>query len=169
MKRMVILLSILICSSAYAQHFNFDKYGNLIWQSVYETKMSSQDIHKALCKSTYLCNVEKLDSTFYMASLRVSEVDYEAAGYKKMNLPLYLINSHIGPADVIIEYKPGKYKITLKNIDLTPISSFDYGSLHDMAVAEDGYFTDMFTKYAGNIYHYYFTVWLDLNGILTDW
>jgi hypothetical protein len=131
--------------------------------------MSSQDIHKALCKSTYLRNVEKIDSTFYMASLIASEVDYEATGHKKMSLPLYLINNNIGPADVVVEYKPGKYKITLKNIDLTPVSGTRYGTLHEMAIAEDGYFTDIFTKYAGNIYHYYFTMWFDLNGILTDW
>ena len=169
MKRLFLLMCVLMTVNAYSQNFNFDKYGNLIWQRIYNTDMTSAELHKSLCTSAHLRDIEKIDSTFYIATLKRSKVSYEDLGYKRMQLPLYVVNNDIGSADVIIQYKEGKYRITLKNINLASLTGMNYGTLHDMAIGEDGYFADHFIKDAGNIYHNNFKKWFELESISNDW
>ena len=169
MKQLFSLIFFLMTVNAYSQNFDFDKSGNLIWQCTYNTDMTSSELHKSLCVCSHLRDVEKVDSTFYIATLKRSKVSYEDFGYKRMQLPLYVVNNDIESADVIIQYKEGKYRITLKNINLASLTGMNYGTLHDMAIGEDGYFTDLFMKDARNIYHLNFKRWLELESISNDW
>ena len=85
-----------------------------------------------------------------------------------MQLPLYLTSNDV-VADVIIEYKPGRYRITLKNIDLITTSNIEYGTLNEVAIGENGYFADHFLKDVVKIYHNNFKKWFELESISNDW
>ena len=168
MKRFVLLIFVLNTFNLFGQNFNFDKSGGIIWQCIYATDMQSLDFYKSLYLSPYIHSIEKIDSTFYTARLQRSKIDYKSYGFSRMQQPIYLTNNDV-VADVIIEYKQGKYRITLKNIDLKSITSMEYGTLNDIAIGTDGYFADHFIKDAGNIYHNNFKKWFELESISNDW
>lgn len=168
MKRFVLLIFVLNTFNLFGQNFNFDKSGGIIWQCVYKTDMQSSELHKSLHLSPYIHSIEKIDSTFYKARLKRSTIDYKSYGFNRMQLPIYLTNNDV-VADVIIEYKEGKYRVTLKNIDLKTTTSMEYGTLNDIAIGEDGYFADHFINDAGNIYHNNFKKWFELESISNDW
>ena len=168
MKRFILLIFFLNSLNLFGQNFNFDKTGGIIWQCVYTTDMQSSEFQKSLHLSPCIHTIEKVDSTFYTARLQKSKIDYKSYGFSRMQLPIYLTNNDV-VADVIIEYKPGKYRITLKNIDLKTTTGMEYGTLNDVAIGEDGYFADHFLKDAGNIYHNNFKKWFELESISNDW
>ena len=170
MKRFIILsLFALLTFNANGQNFNFDNGKNLIWQCIYETEMTSSELHKALHTCANLHNVRQVDSTFYVAELNRCKVEYEELGYKRMKLPLYVVNNDIGSADVIIQYKPGKYRVTFKNIDLLSTTNLYYGNLQDMATDENGHLQPFFLEAAIYIYNYNFKKWLELEEVSNDW
>lgn len=169
MKQLLLLLFMLNTSILCGQNYIFDKTGGLVWQNIYDTDMTSDELYKSLHSSPYLHSVEKVDSTFFVAKMRRCQVNYEKLGYKRMQLPLYLTNSDVGNATVIVQYKKDRYRIRLMNIDLIPLVSMDYGTLNDMAIAEDGYFTDTFKATAGHIYHKTFLEWFELEQVSNDW
>ena len=170
MKRLTLILLIFGSYNLFGQNFNFDKFGKIIWQCTYTTDMTSLDLHKSLCTSSYLEYVEKIDDTFYYARLKRNSVDYEILGHSRMKLPVYISNNDVGNATVIIQYKEGKYRVTLKSIALLPIDPrFGYTLLHDVATGEDGYFTSVFMETTGFIYHENFKKWFDFEKVSNDW
>lgn len=170
MKNILIAAVVFLATitTATAQNFIFDKNGGIMWQKVYITDMTSAELHKSLYFVGCLTDIRKVDDTFYIAALKRSTVNYEYLGYKRMQLPLYLVNSDVKGA-AMIQYKEGKYKVTVKDVDLIPLANFDYGTLNDMAIAEDGYFTETFTTVAGEIYHQVFSKWFELEKITDEW
>lgn len=168
MKRLILLILALIPLNSFGQNFNFDKSGGIIWQCIYTTDMTSTDFYKSLHLSPHIYSIEKIDTTFYTARLKRSKIDYKSYGYSRMQLPVYLTNNDV-IADVIIEYKEGKYRITLKNIDLKTTTTMEYGTLNDIAIGEDGYFADHFLNDVGNIYHFNFKKMFELESISNDW
>lgn len=170
MKRLVLLLFAMLSTiSIFGQNFTIDKTGGVIWQMEYKTDMTSNELYKSLHISPYLHSIEKIDSSFFIAIMKQSKVEYEHLGYKRMHLPLYLVNNDVGNANVIIQYKEGKYRITLNNIDLISFSNLEYGTLNDMAIAEDGSFTDTFTSSASPIYHSNFAEWFEFEKVSDNW
>lgn len=169
MRKILIALLLLNSLCLAGKSFTFDNSGAMIWQKVYETNMTSDELYKALHMCSHLQSIEKVDSTFYVAKMKRSKIDYEALGYKRMQLPLYLSNTDIGSATVIIQYKEGKYKITLRHIYLSTLTSLEYGYLEEFAVEGEGRFASHFKEAAGYIYHHYFSKWFELEKISDEW
>lgn len=165
---MKTILMLILALNFTQKNFSVDYAGELMWQHIYKTDMTSSELHKSLYLSPRLTDIIKVDDTFYIATLKKTKVEYEKLGFKRMQLPIYISNNDIGSATVVIQYKEGKYKVTIKDIKLQSNTSYDYGSLSKLAVT-DGQLNETFMEYGEHIYHYMFLTWLELEKVSDNW
>ena len=150
------------------KNFSIDYAGELMWEHIYETDMTSTELHKSLYISPRLTDIVKVDESLYIAKLVRSKVEYEKLGFRRMQVPLYICNNDIGSAVVVIQYKEGRYKVTIKNIRLATNTSLDYGTLSANAIT-DGTFNESFMEFGEHIYHYMFLTWMQFEKISDNW
>lgn len=170
MKRLfllIILLSATILSTK-AQGFYVDN-DKLAWQKIFQSDMNAVDIVKSMHMSGDFRDIEIIDESFIVATLRLINVDYEKLGYKRMNLPLYISNNYFGPANIIIQVKEGRYLVTINNMLLTSQAGTSLGgTIDDMAIGENG-FTATFTQYGAPIYDSVLTQCVTFERVIEDW
>jgi hypothetical protein len=123
---------------------------------------------------TWVQVFEQPDSTFSLAKLAValtdqrsegdviygtfkSLADWRALGHNEMTTPIYVVRTMI-LAEVVIELKPGRYRVTVKNIRLEqlyddPISKAgEITYLRTFAINRNGDFKSAFLKQPVEIY-----------------
>lgn len=116
----IILSALLFYSSTFSQdtinNFKLDNR-QVIWQRIYETKLNFKDLVTQI-KSSGIFKTVTIDSLEISGELREFNADYKGAGYSEMITPIYIDRSHIN-AFAILEFKEGKYRVTVKKIVLT--------------------------------------------------
>ena len=157
MKKLIILFfAVFIANLCHAQDsMNFKIIdGEVVWQKVYESKDSINQIIKRLNVLTAI--IKDLDA------------DYKGAGFSRGMAPMFLISDKI-TGSVTIDFKDGKYRATIKHMKMenkiaTPISKigetepietyalkkkntiFKSGFLTDPAIILDYTFNKIFEK-----------------------
>ena len=134
--------------------------GEVIWQNIYETNLSPQELIKRIKSSGLLEGIEG-DSLELTGQLRQLDANYKAAGYSELLTPIYIARSHIN-GFVVIDFKGKKYRVVLKKIVLTQI--YDDGlskqgeksNLEDYSI-KNGLFKNAFKKSPSIILNYTFT------------
>lgn len=170
MKRFMLIIAIVFAtfSISNAQGFYIDN-NQLAWQKIFESDMNATDIVKSMHMSGNFRDIQIIDDSFIVATLRITSVNYEKLGYKRMSLPLYISNNNFGPANIIIQVKEGKYLVTVNNMLLSerPGTSMG-GDLDDVALADNG-FSSTFSQYGAPIYDTIITQCVTFDRVIEDW
>lgn len=122
MRRTIILTSIIfvwtITASAQETVNNFSTdNGKIIWQKILETELNFDQLTDKIKESGILENIE-ISENKILGQTKSIEADYIGAGYGVMTTPIYVARSFFD-GFALIEFKDGKYRVTLKNIMLT--------------------------------------------------
>ncbi len=122
MKKTFILLSV-ICIFSFsikAQETinNFSAENNkIIWQKVFETELNLNQLTEKIKESGILEDIE-IGENKILGQTKPIDADFKGAGFGEMSTPMYIARSFFD-GFALIEFKDGKYRVTLKNIMLT--------------------------------------------------
>lgn len=131
MKKIILVLYFLPFFSI--SQINFKKEENkIIWQKVFLETTTPEIAESNLLKSAVFSDVFVNDKEI-IANFTDFKIDYEAAGYRYRELPMYISRMML-KGTAIIEFKEDKYRVTLKNLEITPLES---GLLGEAGVYED--------------------------------
>lgn len=163
MKRIFFLVFLLIPVLAFGQEESFFSLndGGLIWQKVYESNASPESVSRGLMSSGYFSDIKSAEG-LVTAEMSGVHLLYKDLGYKRMRLPLYVVNDTYS-AFVMVQIKDGRYRVTLSRI-LAHNSSFGDCHLDEFAVS-DGEIDAKFLVQAGRIAGYTFNSLLSNLGI----
>ena len=121
MKRLALLLCVLLSVSAAAQTDFKVVEGNLIWQKVYTSTSTLEDIANSLQNSGAVADISVADG---LITCRIPDtpIDYKSAGFSRGTLPGYIVLNDLA-AFATIQVKEGRYRVTVENFML--ISNMD--------------------------------------------
>jgi hypothetical protein len=88
-----------------------------IWQKVYDTTLNFNQLTDNIKNSGLFENFE-IGENKVMGNIKPIGADFKGAGYGEMVTPIYIARSFFD-GFVIIDFKDGKYRVTLKKIVLT--------------------------------------------------
>ena len=122
MKKTFVLVSIIfafiVTLNGQETVTNFSPENNkIIWQKVFETEMDFNQLTEKIKESGILENIE-IGENKILGQTKQIDADFKGAGYGEMSTPMYVSRSFFD-GFAIIEFKDGKYRVTLKNIMLT--------------------------------------------------
>lgn len=172
MKRILILIlvfatTIVVHGQETINNFKIDN-NEIVWQKVYDTSMSIDTILTfdqlvTNVKNSLLFEKIEISDNKILGELNQFNALFKEAGYNEMNCPMYIARNHI-KCSVILDYKEGKYRVTVKKISLIqaysdPISEIgQISSLNDFALRKGNTeIKPMFKKAASTILDYTFT------------
>jgi|GEM_PF-1639943 len=154
--------------------YNFlSEDGELVWQAVYDTDMSVEDVKKNLIQKGVLIIESETDNTI-TGTLKPFDVSYKKQGKSSMQIQLYVRDCSF-TGFVLIELKDKRYRITIR--DIKAVYSFTNGLAHkgdefnvkDYAVSSKGIFKKSFLKSAAPLLNYDFTTMFTINNLNEDW
>jgi len=114
------LLMAFVFTTAFGQESinNFQVYNSeIIWQKVFETAFTFEDLIEKVKDSGLLDKME-IGNNKISGEFKEIGADFKGAGFTEMGTPMYLSRSHF-TGFTILEFKDGKYRLTLKKIVLT--------------------------------------------------
>ena len=164
----IIAILFVSISITNAQSFYVEN-DRLAWSKVYESDMNATDIVKSMLMSGNFRNIQLIDDSFISATLQEINVDYERIGYKRMNLPLYISNNYFGPANIIVQVKEGRYKVTVNNMILTEHYGTSLGGILDAVAIDDYGFSPTFVQYGAPIYNIVISECVTFDKVDEDW
>ena len=102
-------------SSAIDGTVNFKVDGeSILWQKVFETPLDFQQLTEKVKDLGIVKDLETRDNKL-SGDLNAIDFDFKGAGFKRMNTPIYFISDKMN-GFVIIDYQPGKYRVTIKRL-----------------------------------------------------
>ena len=162
-------------------NFKIVNNNTLEWVKIYETNLSADQIKESLIKSG-MFKVEDKTENYIQLTFDGLAADYRGAGYNKMGMTGYVVMNDL-KASVIVEFKPGRYKVTINNIDLmqkedrsdyiTKDISMDSSKdtkedLERFAINKKGAFAGSFINKASKVYDYTFNKLFEIKEAATD-
>jgi len=154
--------------------YNFlSEDGELLWQAVYDTDMSIEDIKKNLIQKGVLIVESETDNTI-TGTLKPFDISYKKQGKSSMQIQLYVRNCRF-TGFVLIELKENRYRITVR--DIIAIQSFSNGlfkkgdefKVKDYAVSSKGGLKKGFIKNTAPLLNYDFVSMFTINNLNEDW
>lgn len=116
----ILLIVTIICFKSYSQDLEWENFkldeGNLIWEKVYETELSSDEILKSFKISGIIKDIDTLGNSI-TGTIKNLDLDYKGFGKTEMNTAMYISRSYF-KSFILIEMKEGRYRITLKEMKL---------------------------------------------------
>lgn len=123
MKHLYLIIFLLITGTLAGQenkelinNFIKNRHNILYWQITYETELSQAELVDAIIESGYYEEIDVAGEKV-VCVLRPYKVNFEQYGYSGLESSSYLAQSLI-TGTVIFEYKSGRYRVTIKNINL---------------------------------------------------
>ena len=114
MKTILFLFPFLSCF-VFGQVENFTSNERQVqWQKVYDKTYSFDELLKEVNYSGQFYDITSTDSVITF-KFKNHEIDYKGAGKPFISVTMY-IESSVFSGNAIIEFKEGKYRVTLKNI-----------------------------------------------------
>ena len=118
--RAILLILTIICFKSYSQDLEWENFkleeGNLIWEKVYETELSSDEILKSFKISGIIKDIDTLGNSI-TGTIKNLDLDYKGFGKTEMNTAMYISRNYF-KSFILIEMKEGRYRITLKEMKL---------------------------------------------------
>lgn len=143
--RTILLIVTIICFKSYSQNLEFENFkledGKLIWQKVYETELSHDEILKSFKTSGIIKDIETFKNSL-AGTIDNLDLDYKGFGKTEMNTAMYIARSFL-KCYVLIELKDGRYRITLKEMKL--IQKYSVGTPGDLLSSETGDISELKT------------------------
>ena len=114
----VLLLFVGVSTKGQVTTNSFEIDNNdITWQKVFDTSLSFQNLVDIIKATGLLKNIEiQKDKIF--GDLMPIDADFKGAGYSEMSTPIYVSRSDIG-GFFVLEYKEGKYRVTIRKMILT--------------------------------------------------
>ncbi|MBP7509143.1 MAG: hypothetical protein KA807_15120 [Prolixibacteraceae bacterium] len=140
MKKGVIIVIVLLCAFTIVkaqdtiQGFIFPKDGSVIWQHEFTTQERMDDLFNSIIENRVVTEYEIFGNHLSGIMPQIS-ARYELAGFKKIKTPNYIL-AYDCTANVLIQYKPGKYRVTLHRIRMVNNGS-DYSFTNPINLLED--------------------------------
>ena len=174
MKHILLLTTLLVLNLIYtikAQEpvNNFLPVGNeTIWQKVYETTLNFKQITENIKSSGLFVNFE-IGENKVTGKTKPIDADFKGAGYGEMVTPMFVARSFFD-GFIIIDFKEGKYRVTLKKIILTQkyndtlTEQGEKSSIESWSLKKGkNEFKDAFTKTPSKILDYTFSKRFDFS------
>lgn len=117
-----IFFTIFLFQSSFSQSHFKPSNGAIIWQKVYEAANRVNPSVIAL----QLDGMEQTDSLI-TGRIKNSTVNYTEYGARRMQMPLYMVEPF--NASVIIEIKPGRYRVTINSIEFVDIHNREFTNI----------------------------------------
>ena len=117
----------ILCNTAVGQRTvnNFEIEGGTIWRKVFETNITFEQLTEKIKDSGLFKNMEISESKV-TGDIKQLVADYKGSGFSRGLTPIYVLGSYFKGFS-IIEFKEGKYRVTLKNIVLVQMRSDPLG------------------------------------------
>lgn len=154
MKRILFLVFLFLLGlTVQAQENFYVDGGEIIWRRVFNADTDLGTIErnfrsKGCFKDFYSHN------GIITAELQDFKMNIEAAGYKRMSLPIYLPNGYFS-AFVIVQVKEGRYRVTVRRIAYH-LDRLGDSMLSDVSLNDDGSIMDKFVGAPANVINYNF-------------
>ena len=167
MKKFIFLFA-LISFTAVGQetkNFKIESY-ELIWQYVYETDLTQEEVLQNLSTKGIWESFEKVGDELIAISSNM-DANYKPLGYGEMSVPMYVARMFVN-FHSLIEIKDGRYRVTISNIQLVQkyddplVKQGQVISLKDFAINKKGEFKRMFLGKASDIYNHTFKTALEI-------
>lgn len=154
----IFIFSLSICAQE-TNNFSIDN-GGVVWQKVFETDLGFDDFTNKIKEMGVLGDIEIAESKMIGRLIPV-EPDVSGAGFKRMSASLYIVRS-LYDGFTLIEFKDGRYHVTLKNINMIqkyddPIDKKGNTMAIEKQVAGNGEFAKHFLGKSSKILDYTFT------------
>jgi hypothetical protein len=104
--------------------------GKLLWQKVDETELTKKQLTQKIKSSGDFKNLE-LNENGIIADITNLTLDYKGYGSSEMSTPIYIARNNVN-SFIQIQFKEGKYRVTIKNIKLTQSYDTDLSSQGEM-------------------------------------
>lgn len=140
MKKGIISLIFLFCACSFVtaqetiQGFIFPEDGSVIWQHEFTTQQSMNELFNSFIENRIVTDYEIIENRFSGVLPQVA-ANYALAGFKKSKTPNFIL-AYDCTANVLIQYKPGKYRVTLHRIRLINNGS-DFSFTNPVNLLED--------------------------------
>ena len=141
----------------------------IVWQKVFQTKLSFEALAERVKDSGLLDKIE-LSQNKVSGELKALDADFKGAGFAEMAAPMYIARSHF-TGYAVLEYKEGRYRVTLHKILLTqrysdPLSNQgETNHLEYYALNSKKEINKAFQKTSGLILDYTFSKKFDFNAV----
>lgn len=166
MKNLIVLASLLVgfslSSQAQNQSHNFYlENGKIIWQKIFTTKLNFEQLVVQIKESGILKNTENIQGKI-IGQTKLINPDFKGAGFRSSSVPILVLRYNLDGI-AIIEFKKGKYRVTLKDLNLTDkynnLYSRKGGTPIEKMVLKSGKneFRKYFTKSPSKIFDYTFS------------
>jgi hypothetical protein len=119
-KLLIFIFVVTVSNPTWGQDviYNFEiEDKEIIWRKVIETGLTFEQLVEKIKNSGLLEKMELGDNKL-TGDIKDLSADFKGAGFSEMGTPIYVARSHFS-AFTILEYKEGKYRVTLKKIILT--------------------------------------------------
>jgi hypothetical protein len=109
-------LSFGICGQGVVNNFEIENK-EIVWRKVYETEMTFDQLIEKIKDSGLFEKIE-VGNNKVTGETKEINPDFKGAGFSEMGTPIYVARNRCS-AFTIIEFKEGKYRVTLKKMILT--------------------------------------------------
>lgn len=119
MNRLLFLFLFFIGNLSFASAQEKDAYnfytkdGDVIWQKVYPTNLSTKEVFDAIKTSGNLFDITETDQVL-TGNLVERVTDYSSLGYKRGNVPIFV--NHLLGGFVKVEMRDGRYRVTINKM-----------------------------------------------------
>ena len=107
--------------------------GKLVWQKVYETELTKEQLTQKIKSSGDFKNLEINESGIIGEIVNLT-LDFKGFGSSEMSTPIYIARNSVN-SFVQFEFKENRYRVSIKNIKLT--------QNYDDAISRQGEMTDL--------------------------
>lgn len=118
MKKILILFLLLVSASMAAQsdlgNFKVLPTGKIIWQQVYSTNLSVEELKDEIMLSGNYYNIVSNDSIL-VCRMRECPIDFEMSGYDRSTTPILILSSFV-TCILTYQFKEGRYRVTAEKI-----------------------------------------------------
>lgn len=119
MKRFLFILALfatafVTTNAQEANQYNiFTRDGDIVWQKVYKTELTEQQVFDQIRTGGNVCDVIVADGKISGLLIERS-VEYASLGYTRMDVPIFLNHPHGG--NFKLEMREGRYRVTVDHL-----------------------------------------------------
>lgn len=149
MKKLFIFIGLILASLTFAQIENFSVANRQItWQKIFSTELKFEELGSTLENNGLFYDIIKDDNSIRF-KFKDHKIDYKGFGKTLMSTPNYIAGGQYA-GNGIVDYKDGKYRVTINNINYIYTSlDLSFGMSQSKFLLEDGTLkkgTDDFNK-----------------------
>lgn len=174
MKRKIKLIAIITIILGWIPNLNAQdnnfliEDGDIIWQKIYETNKPFEKISSFIKESGIIKSIELSENSKLTGEFSTLGADFKGAGFSEMSTPIYIARNYFS-GFVIVEYKYKRYRVTIKNINLTQkyndglSAQGEVSALNTYAIKKNSTIKKMFLGSASQILDFTFSKLFEIN------